>query len=68
MTHDANIDPAGPLAEPLLDADAAAKLLAVKPSWIYDAARERRIPHLRIGRHIRFLRTDLEEWIVQQRG
>ena len=60
--------PAGSLAEPLLDANAAAKLLSVRPSWVYDAAREHRIPHLRIGRHIRFLRTDLEAWIDRQRA
>jgi excisionase family DNA binding protein len=59
--------PAASLAEPLLDAAAAAKLLAVKPSWVYEAVRSRRIPHLKIGRHIRFLRSDLEAWIDSQR-
>ena len=60
--------PAGSLAEPLLDAAAAAKLLSVRPSWVYDAAREHRLPHLRIGRHIRFLRSDLEAWVDRQRA
>jgi excisionase family DNA binding protein len=59
--------PAASLAEPLLDATAAAKLLSVKPSWVYEAVRSRRIPHLKIGRHIRFLRSDLEAWIDSQR-
>lgn len=59
--------PAATLAEPLLDATAAAKLLSVKPSWVYEAVRSRRIPHLKIGRHIRFLRSDLEAWIDSQR-
>jgi excisionase family DNA binding protein len=58
---------AGSLAEPLLDPQAAARLLSVKPSWVYEAVRSRRIPHLKIGRHIRFLRSDLEAWIVGQR-
>lgn len=59
--------PAASLAEPLLDATAAAKLLSVKPSWVYEAVRSRRIPHLKIGRHIRFLRSDLERWVADQR-
>jgi excisionase family DNA binding protein len=59
--------PTASLAEPLLDATAAAKLLSVKPSWVYEAVRSRRIPHLKIGRHIRFLRSDLERWVADQR-
>lgn len=51
----------GPLDEPLLDAVAAALLLSVKPSWVYEAVRSGRLPHVKIGRHIRFLRSDLEE-------
>jgi excisionase family DNA binding protein len=56
-----------PLAEPLLDAVAAARLLSVKPSWIYEAVRDGRLPHIKIGRHIRFLRSDLEDWILSRR-
>jgi excisionase family DNA binding protein len=55
------------LAEPLLDTSAAARLLSVRPSWIYEAVRAGRIPHLKIGRHIRFLRSDLEDWVVSRR-
>lgn len=55
------------LAEPLLDAGAAARLLSVRPSWIYEAVRAGRLPHLKIGRHIRFLRTDLEDWVLTRR-
>lgn len=55
------------LAEPLLDASTAARLLAVRPSWIYEAVRAGRIPHLKIGRHIRFLRSDLEHWVLSLR-
>lgn len=56
------------LSEPLLDAPAAAALLAVKPSWIYEAVRDGRLPHLKVGRHIRFLRTDLEDWVIGRRA
>ncbi len=55
------------LDEPLLDAQAAAGLLSVKPSWVYEAVRCGHLPHLRIGRHIRFLRTDLEAWVQERR-
>lgn len=60
--------PPASLAEPLLDATGAAELLTVKPSWVYEAVRSGRLPHLKIGRHIRFLRTDLEAWIECQRS
>ncbi len=56
-----------PLSEPLLDATVAAHLLGVRPSWIYEAVRAGRIPHLKVGRHIRFLRSDLEGWVLSKR-
>ena len=56
------------LSEPLLDAIDAATLLSVKPSWVYEAVRSGRLPHLKVGRHIRFLRSDLEAWVVDQRA
>ncbi len=52
---------------PLLRPDQAAELLAVRPSWIYEAVREGRLPCLRVGRHIRFTRTMLETWLEAQR-
>jgi excisionase family DNA binding protein len=55
------------LDAPLLTPDQAALLLAVKPSWVYDAVRARRLPCLRIGRHIRFTRSMLEAWLSHQR-
>lgn len=55
------------LREPLLRADAAAELLAVRPSWVYEAVRDGRLPCVRVGRHVRFMRSDLELWVGQQR-
>ncbi len=55
-----------PLDGPLLRPEQAAELLAVKPSWIYDAVRTGRLPCLRVGRHIRFTRTMLETWLTEQ--
>lgn len=55
------------LDEPLLTPSQAAQLLAVRTSWVYGAVREGRLPCLRLGRHIRFLRSDLERWLADQR-
>jgi excisionase family DNA binding protein len=44
----------------------AAELLAVRPSWVYDAVRAGTLPCLRIGRHIRFTRPMLEEWLRER--
>ncbi len=38
-------------------------LLAVKTSWVYDAVRTGNLPCIRVGRHIRFTRAMLEEWL-----
>jgi excisionase family DNA binding protein len=54
------------LAEgPLLCPHEAATLLSVKPSWVYEAVRAQRIPCLRVGRHIRFTRAMLEQWLAE---
>ena len=64
MTHHIRDDHDLPRLEtPLLTPAEAAQLLAVKPSWIYEAVRAGTLPCLRIGRHIRFTRTMLEEWL-----
>jgi excisionase family DNA binding protein len=55
------------LAEPLLRAGDAAELLSVRTSWVYEAVRDGRLPCVRIGRHVRFLRGDLEAWVSEQR-
>jgi len=54
------------LNDPLLRPEQAAELLAVKASWIYDAVRTGRLPCLRVGRHIRFTQTMLEDWLTNQ--
>ena len=50
------------LEEPLLAAEEIGQLLAVPRSSIYEYARRRRDPRpaLRIGRHLRFYRGDVE--------
>lgn len=48
--------------EPLLDAGQAADLLSVPKSWVLAEARAARIPHVRLGRYVRFQATDLQAW------
>lgn len=55
------------LEEPLLNAEQAAALLNVRPSWVRDATRAGRLPCIRVGRHLRFTRPMLERWAAQHR-
>jgi excisionase family DNA binding protein len=55
------------LSEALLRPQDAAELLSVKVSWIYESCRAGRLPFLRIGKHLRFTRSDLERWLAEQR-
>jgi len=61
--NDEQMPTSRPLDGPLLRPEQAAALLAVKTSWVYDAVRTGRLPCIRVGRHIRFTRTMLEDWI-----
>ena len=56
------------LDQPLLDATDAAALLTVRHSWVYEAVRAGKLPHIKVGRHLRFLRSDLEQWVLDQRS
>jgi excisionase family DNA binding protein len=47
---------------PLLDSAQAAAILNVPRSWIAAEARAGRIPHVRLGRYVRFNRDDLIAW------
>lgn len=47
---------------PLLTAEQAAELLSVPPSWVLAEARADRIPHVRLGRYVRFDADELAAW------
>jgi excisionase family DNA binding protein len=55
------------LVEPLLTADDAAELLRIRRCTVYELARTRRLPHVRVGRRILFVRADLAAWVVANR-
>ncbi len=50
------------ITPPLLDTRQAAAILNVPPSWIAAEARAERIPHIRLGRYVRFNREELTAW------
>jgi excisionase family DNA binding protein len=56
--------PVGELSTPLLDADAVAELLAVRPSTVLAYAREGRLPSRLIGRNVRFVRAEVERAVM----
>ncbi len=47
----------------LLDAKAAGVLLGVPPTWLLAQARRDAVPHVRLGRYVRFDEGDLLRWI-----
>ena len=53
-------------SRPLIDAKAAGELLGVPHSWILKEARADRIPHVRLGRYVRFEAEVLEAWARQR--
>jgi excisionase family DNA binding protein len=52
--------PRGP--DRLVDATAAGELLGVPASWVLAQARAGRIPHVRLGRYVRFEPEELCAW------
>ena len=51
----------------LVNADGAAALLSVPASWVRAEARADRIPHVRLGRYVRFDRDELRAWWQERR-
>ncbi len=51
------------LSEPLLKVEDAAELLRVPRSTLYELVRSRHLPHIKVGRGLRFTRADLARWI-----
>lgn len=61
-TTNTSVDAFVPVAASLLDATEAGRLLSVPASWVLAEARADRIPHVRLGRYVRFSADELEEW------
>ena len=50
--------------DPLLTADEVARLLRVSRAWVYAETRKKRIPHVPLGRYVRYRRSAMTEWIA----
>jgi hypothetical protein len=46
----------------LIDAKAAGVLLGVPHTWVLEEARHDRLPHIRLGRYVRFEPDELLAW------
>jgi excisionase family DNA binding protein len=51
------------LVDRLLTAAEVAGRLGVKTSWVEQAARDGRLPHVMLGRYRRFHLPDVEKWV-----
>ena len=56
------------MSERLLTAAELAELLSVPESWVREATRAGRLPHLALGRYRRYSRAAIERWLGEQRG
>ena len=55
----------------LADVREIADLLQLPTSWIYERSRRRgaeRIPHFKLGKYLRFSKSEVREWVERQRG
>jgi excisionase family DNA binding protein len=51
----------------LLDAKEVAERLSVPVSWVREQTRLGAIPHIRLGRYVRFEWSEVEAWLERQR-
>ncbi len=49
----------------LLTADEVAALLQVTKAWVYAETRAKRIPHVPLGRYVRYRRSAVIAWITE---
>jgi excisionase family DNA binding protein len=52
----------------LLTAGEIAELLGVPTSWVRDHTRSGRIPHVQLGRYVRYDRGDVVAWLEKQKA
>jgi excisionase family DNA binding protein len=55
------------VSERLLDAAEVAARLSVPKTWVLESARAGAIPHIRLGRYVRFSWPDVEVWLAECR-
>jgi excisionase family DNA binding protein len=48
----------------LVDAAAVAERLGVPKSWVLESARSGAMPHVKLGRYVRFDEGDVDAWVA----
>ena len=51
--------------EDLLTAAEVARMLRVTPAWVYAATRRGSVPHVRLGRYVRYRRGAILDWLAE---
>jgi excisionase family DNA binding protein len=54
---------AHPVDDPHQTASEVAALMRVTQSWVYAETRRNGLPHLRLGRYVRYRRSAIESWM-----
>lgn len=54
-----------PDSDKLLTADDVADLMRVTRGWVYAQTRRNALPHLRLGRYVRYRRGAIEAWMAR---
>jgi excisionase family DNA binding protein len=50
----------------IMTPDEVCAYLKINKDWLYDQVQARRIPHLRLGRQLRFRRAELLDFLVSR--
>ncbi|MGO9248824.1 MAG: helix-turn-helix domain-containing protein [Solirubrobacteraceae bacterium] len=59
---DAELDEGDPFE--LLTADEVARWLRMTPAWVYAQTRANNIPHVPLGRYVRYRRSAVKAWMA----
>ena len=47
----------------LMDAPELAGILRMTPAWVYSQTRANKIPHIPLGRYVRYRRATIDAWL-----
>ena len=52
-----------PKDEGLFTVETFAKYLRVSTQWVYERVHLKEIPHFKVGKHVRFKKSDIDTWL-----
>lgn len=50
----------------IFDVKGIARYLCVKTQWIYENVHNNEIPHYKMGKHLRFRKSKIDEWLQKK--